>query len=433
MYPSQAPGFSIYNDENVRPVEASSRHVSTKPLNMKTAPLKSHRRPLGEITNTNAGIIGKKLTTSSKLDGSSKVDNIFESDSFFLNAFHAPPVASIRDVDREVKNKGEFATDFIDDIMDYKFDLEERRYVKPSYMAKQPQITSEMRSILIDWLADVSYKYELMPQTLYLTTHFLDRFLCKKGVHKKKFQLVGATAIFVASKYEETRAPEVQDFVYATDYIVTKEEIFRMETLLCQCLQFKLDHATALFFAKRFLRAIPDDIYVLQNEYECVNDDNIDDGPNNGIKPEAEFRAPSHDRSTNDIFDVSDMAPSDIASISKRVAQCKQFAYYCCERTLQEYQFLHFLPSIIAASAVSLAMEVMGYEPWNPALTKIAQITQAEASSCIQMLRALMQHVPNGKLRTIYRKYRNPAFHEVALLSVPGKVDPEVAKSYNFI
>jgi hypothetical protein len=35
--------------------------------------------------------------------------------------------------------------------------------------------------------------------------------------------------MFVASKYEEMYAPEIQDFVYITDNAYTKRDILRME------------------------------------------------------------------------------------------------------------------------------------------------------------------------------------------------------------
>ena len=41
---------------------------------------------------------------------------------------------------------------------------------------------------------------------------------------------------------------------------------------------------------------------------------------------------------------------------------------YLAEMTLLEYQFLHFLPSMIAASAVMLAQYCLNGAGWNPTL-----------------------------------------------------------------
>jgi cyclin B len=67
-----------------------------------------------------------------------------------------------------------------------------------------------MRSILVDWLIEVHRKFELMPETFYLTLNIVDRFLSAKAVPRKELQLVGIIAMLIASKYEEIWAPEVK-------------------------------------------------------------------------------------------------------------------------------------------------------------------------------------------------------------------------------
>ena len=67
-----------------------------------------------------------------------------------------------------------------------------------------------MRSILIDWLVEVHHKFELMPETLYLTINIVDRFLSMKVVPRRELQLVGISSMLLASKYEEIWAPEVR-------------------------------------------------------------------------------------------------------------------------------------------------------------------------------------------------------------------------------
>lgn len=77
------------------------------------------------------------------------------------------------------------------------------------YMALQPEINAKMRSILVDWLIEVHHKFELMPETLYLTINLVDRFLSVKVVPRRELQLVGISSMLLASKYEEIWAPEV--------------------------------------------------------------------------------------------------------------------------------------------------------------------------------------------------------------------------------
>ena len=76
-------------------------------------------------------------------------------------------------------------------------------------MDSQPEINFKMRSILMDWLTEVHRKFELMPETLYLTFNIVDRYLSVKTVPRRELQLVGISSMLIACKYEEIWAPVV--------------------------------------------------------------------------------------------------------------------------------------------------------------------------------------------------------------------------------
>ena len=59
-----------------------------------------------------------------------------------------------------------------------------------------------MRAILIDWLVEVQQNFELHHETLYLGVKLIDRYLERQLIPKDRLQLLGATAVLVASKYE---------------------------------------------------------------------------------------------------------------------------------------------------------------------------------------------------------------------------------------
>lgn len=82
-----------------------------------------------------------------------------------------------------------------------------------------------MRAILVDWIIEVHLKFKLLPETLFITVSLIDRYLEIEQIKRTNLQLVGVTAMLIASKYEEIYAPEVRDFVYITDNAYTKEEI----------------------------------------------------------------------------------------------------------------------------------------------------------------------------------------------------------------
>lgn len=92
-------------------------------------------------------------------------------------------------------------------------------------MNTQTDINEKMRAILVDWIIEVHLKFKLLPETLFLTVSLIDRFLEKSVIMRTKLQLVGVTAMLIASKYEEIYAPEVRDFVYITDNAYSRVEI----------------------------------------------------------------------------------------------------------------------------------------------------------------------------------------------------------------
>ncbi|MBZ3884439.1 G2/mitotic-specific cyclin-B1 [Sciurus carolinensis] len=60
-------------------------------------------------------------------------------------------------------------------------------------------------------------KFRLLQETTYMTVAIIDRFMQDNYVPKKMLQLVGVTAMFIASKYEEMYPPEIGDFAFIGD------------------------------------------------------------------------------------------------------------------------------------------------------------------------------------------------------------------------
>lgn len=70
----------------------------------------------------------------------------------------------------------------------------------PDYIEKvQKDVTPSMRGVLVDWLVEVAEEYKLGSETLYLTVSHIDRFLSLKTVNKQRLQLVGVSAMLIAS------------------------------------------------------------------------------------------------------------------------------------------------------------------------------------------------------------------------------------------
>ena len=79
------------------------------------------------------------------------------------------------------------------------FTLQLNNLPKWNYMTKQPDITFPMRSILVDWLVEVSEEYKLDTETIYLAVNYIDRFLSYMSVQRARLQLVGTACMFNAA------------------------------------------------------------------------------------------------------------------------------------------------------------------------------------------------------------------------------------------
>lgn len=113
-----------------------------------------------------------------------------------------------------------------------------------------------MRSILVDWLIEVHFKFRLQSPTLWLCINILDRFLSLKLIVRNRLQLLGVSSLLIACKFEEIFPPEIQDCVYITDRAYSKEEILTMEQLILQTLDYQLCIPTGFHFLTRYLNLI---------------------------------------------------------------------------------------------------------------------------------------------------------------------------------
>ena len=192
---------------------------------------------------------------------------------------------------------------YAEEIYQDLFVTETRYTAKFGYMKNQVDISEKMRSILIDWLVEVHNKFKLSPETLFLTVNIIDRYLERISICKARLQLVGVSAMLIASKYEDIYPPETNDFVYITDKAYTKEEILAMEMSILKQLEYNVTVPSSYRFLQRFTR-------------------------------------------------VSNCSEQQVALVR-----------YLVELTLIDYKMIRFSNSIIAASAVYLMYKIKNIKP----------------------------------------------------------------------
>ncbi|CAI0444479.1 unnamed protein product [Linum tenue] len=217
----------------------------------------------------------------------------------------------------------------------------------------QSDVTANMRGILIDWLIEVAEEYKLVPDTLYLTVNLIDRSLSQIYIEKQRLQLLGVTCMLIASKYEEILAPQVEEFCFITDNTYKREEVLKMERQVVDMMHFNLSVPTTKTFLRRFIQAA-------QTSYKdpCL--------------------------------------------------ELEYLANYLAELTLVEYDFIKFLPSLIAASAVFLARWTLNQSvhPWNPTLEHYTNYRAPELRSTVLALEDLQLNISGCPLNAIREKYR---------------------------
>ncbi|KAG8691367.1 G2/mitotic-specific cyclin [Ceratobasidium sp. 423] len=140
------------------------------------------------------------------------------------------------DLDAEDADDPTMVAEYVAEIFEYMKELEVRTMPSPIYMNSQPDLTWEMRGILMDWIIQVHSRFRLLPETLFLASNIIDRFLSMRIVSLVKLQLVGITGLFVAAKYEEIMAPSVQNFLKVSDSGYTEQEILQAEKYILRTL-----------------------------------------------------------------------------------------------------------------------------------------------------------------------------------------------------
>ena len=216
-----------------------------------------------------------------------------------------------------------------------------------------------MRTILVDWLAEVAEEFGLHVQTLHRAVGYVDRFLSSMAVIRGKLQLVGVTCLMLAAKYEEVTVPVVDDYVIITDNTYTRAQILRMEHVILRVLEFDLGGCTAFSFLERFL---------------------------------------------------------DAAAAPARV---KYLALYLCELSLLDgHRFLPYLPATIAAASVSTAMFTFGLPPWTAELEYYTHVPRADVQVCISDIIVAFSEAPVREQHFIYDKYRSLDFMSISMTPV---------------
>lgn len=161
------------------------------------------------------------------------------------------------DLDKDDDGDPLMVSEYVVDIFNYMLEIERKhaQVLNPNYIEKQKELNWGMRGILGDWLIQVHARFRLLPETLYLAMHLVDRMLSIRVVSLSRLQLVGVTCMFIAAKYEEIMAPSVKHFVECADAAYTEKDILDAEQYVLRVLGWDCSYPNVMTFLRRVSKA----------------------------------------------------------------------------------------------------------------------------------------------------------------------------------
>lgn len=252
-------------------------------------------------------------------------------------------------------------SDYVNDIYKYLNSLEDTFAIRENFLDGHQQINYKMRTILIDWINEVHYQFKLEIDTYHMTVSIIDRYLqLVPETQKKELQLVGVTAMFIASKYEELFPPEIGDFAYITDDTYKKKQILDMEKKIVKVLDFHLGKPLPTHFLRRYSKA------------------------------------------------------------AKASDKNHLVAKYIIELASVDYSTAHYKPSEVSAAALYISLRLFPLDnnsetkTWTKTLEHYTHYTVERLSPIIQRLAKLVKNAPNVKVQAVYSKYQSSKFERIS-------------------
>lgn len=252
------------------------------------------------------------------------------------------------DLDAEDLDDPLMAAEYVVEIFDYLRDLEMTTLPNPQYIEHQPDLEWKMRGILVDWLIEVHTRFRLLPETLFLAVNIIDRFLSAEQVALDRLQLVGVTAMFIASKYEEVLSPHVANFSHVADETFSDKEILDAERHVLATLEYNMSFPNPMNFLRRISKA--------------------------------------------DNYDI----------------QTRTLGKYLMEISLLDHRFMCYPQSHIAAAAMYLARLILERGPWDDTLAHYAGYTEEEIDPVFRLMIDYL-HRPVSH-EAFFKKYASKKF-----------------------
>ncbi|XP_065518710.1 cyclin-O [Lathamus discolor] len=212
----------------------------------------------------------------------------------------------------------------------------ESRFQPREPLARQPQVTAEARCKLVSWLIPVHRHFGLSFEALCLTVNTLDRFLATTPVAADCFQLLGVTALLIASKQVEVHPPSLKELLALCCGAFTVQQLRNLECIVLLRLGFDLSAPTISFFLEHF----------------------------------SQVRLQAQGADATEASDARILA-GGIAELS-----------------LADYAFIGYTPSLLAAGSLGLADRLLGHR--RPLDLRVSGYSEELLRDCMEQLQLLV-------------------------------------------
>jgi len=297
----------------------------------------------------------RKKALVSENEKPTKLEIVEEKDDFVVEDSKPIYPPGVNNLDEEDLDDPLMAAEYATEIFEYLRDLECNSIPNPNYMEHQDDLEWKTRGILVDWLIEVHTRFHLLPETLFLAVNIIDRFLSEKVVQLERLQLVGITAMFIASKYEEVLSPHVANFSHVADDGFTVSEILSAERFILSTLNYDLSYPNPMNFLRRISKA--------------------------------------------DNYDI----------------QSRTIGKYLMEISLLDHRFMQYRPSHVAAASMYLSRMILDRGEWDATIAYYAGYTEEEIEPVFELM---VDYLARPVIHeAFYKKYASKKFLKASLLT----------------
>ncbi|CCK69190.1 uncharacterized protein KNAG_0C00770 [Huiozyma naganishii CBS 8797] len=131
-------------------------------------------------------------------------------------------------------------------LLYHDLDVAHTGQLNPVMIDNQPEIKWNMRPFLIDFLVELHVFFDLSPETLYLAASIADRYCSKRIVYKRHYQLLIATSLWIAAKYQDKKIeyPILKELYLLCYQIYDPQMFVQMERHILTTLDWTVGHVT---------------------------------------------------------------------------------------------------------------------------------------------------------------------------------------------